>query len=110
MNQLIVKTSLIPRTCILPKGLIYNEPKTNFYRLINTKTGKAVGEMLAFPEENSNRKIYDIAGEKKVFRIYSLEIDFSERRKGWGEYFMNFAKQESYKRGCEGRLFLCLFP
>ena len=103
------KTLLTPRIKALPKGLIYNAPKSDSYKLIDLKKKKVVGEMIAFPEKNSIRRIYDIPEEKNVFRIYSLEINYSAQRKGWGKFFINFAKKESYKTNCEGRLSLVAY-
>ena len=109
MIQSISKSILIPKPKSFPRGLIYNVPKSNFYRLIDSKKGIIVGEMLAYPESNSVKNIYDAAPEKNVFRIYSLEINFSQQRMGWGKYFIDFAKKESYKQGCEGRLYLVAY-
>ena len=109
MIQTITKTNLTPKIKSFPKGLIYRVPRTDFYKLIETKSGAIVGDMLAYPELNSVRNIYNVSAEKKVFKIYSLDINFFQQRKGWGEYFMNFAKQESYKQGCEGRLYLVAY-
>ena len=90
------KTLLTPRIKALPKGLIYNAPKSDSYKLIDLKKKKVVGEMIAFPEKNSIRRIYDIPEEKNVFRIYSLEINYSAQRKGWGKFFINFAYDNNH--------------
>ena len=78
------------------------------YCLAETKTGKMIGRMCAFPVDN-NKRIYNIPENAKNYRIYSLEIKESERKKGWGTYFMNFAKKQSYNEGCEGRLYLVAY-
>jgi len=105
----INRTMLRPAYKTLPKGLIYKIPNDNLYKLIDLKKRQVVGEMLAFPEPNSVRCIYDVPADKKNFKIHSLNIYFFHQNKGWGEYFMNFAKKESYNTGCEGRLYLIAY-
>ena len=81
----------------LPEVLIYKMPDTFYsgeYRMINTKTGKFVGEMIT-----SNLKL-----EKKYLGIAILNI--FKKRQGYGTRFLNFAKKLSQEQGAEGRLIL----
>ena len=99
-------TFLAPRIKSLPKGLIYKVPKNDIYHLIETKTGNLVGKMYAFPVKNGIKGVYDLSQDSNVFRVYSLKVPYEHCRQGWGSYFMQFAKTESYRRNCEGRLYL----
>ena len=78
----------------IPKNLVYNPPRTNSYRIIDTKNGQELGEMLAFPTVN-----------KDVF-IDSLII-FKQRRQGLGRFLLDFAQNMSKKMGFKGRMSVC---
>ncbi|MBE7711990.1 MAG: GNAT family N-acetyltransferase [Cyanobacteria bacterium SIG31] len=91
-----------------PKGLIYEDKINSFYRLIETKTGKVVGRMVAFPIEYPSFTCYNIKPEDLVLHISSLNIDYNERGKGWGKYFLDFAKNIS-KKFYDGRLSLTAY-
>ncbi len=106
MLNSINKSILTPRITSLPKGLIYKFAEDDVYRLIETKTGNLIGEMIATPEKYEYQKIYRMLPSEKIFRIHLFEIKGFYRRMKWGCYFFNFAKNESYKQGCEGRLSL----
>ena len=108
MIKPINQTLLTPRVKELPKSLIYKVPTIGCYRMFETKTGNYLGEMRAFTEKNI-RKIYDMDEDSQIYRVYSLKIKSSERHKGWGTCFMNFAKRQSYRTGCEGRMFLIAY-
>ena len=100
---------IAPRIKPLPKGLIYRVPKSDIYHLIETRTGELVGKMVAFPITNGLKQIYDVPQESKVFRVYSLKIDPLRRNEKWGSYFMQFAKNESNRQECDGRLYLVAY-
>ncbi len=100
---------LISKPKPLPKGLIYNPPHTDFYHLISLKSKKIVGEMLAFPKENDRFLYTDKKPDDLVFQIQSLKIIPEEQHNGWGKFLMDFAKRESFKQNCEGRLALVAY-
>jgi len=91
----------------IPKGLIYQSPKSETYYLASTETGKCVGRMYAYAKDCTNSAFYEVEPNGKTFHIYSFEI--YDQRKGWGTYFANFAKKESFKQGCKGRTSLVAF-
>lgn len=84
-----------PKIQELPRTLIYNKPKSSLYTMITIQNPRIVGSMWAQPRKIDN---------KNFFEIILLVID--ERRKGFGSEFINFAKNISYQKGCEGRIFL----
>ena len=93
----------IPQPRIFPKGLIYKVPETNSYRLANN-AGKVVGEMSLLKRICNNSAFYkNIEANGTTLHIYNLDIEKEEWGKGWGTYLLDFAKKESYKRGCKGR-------
>lgn len=100
---------ITPRVKPFPKGLIYKVPQNDIYHLIETRTGELVGKMVAFPITNGLKQIYDIPQESKIFRVYSLKIDPLRRNEKWGSYFMQFAKNESNRLECDGRLYLVAY-
>lgn len=95
---------LSPRPALkLPRGLIYNAPDSHFYNLLDVKNNRFVGYMIAFPRDCTKSSLYfNVEPNAKAFRVYKLKI--FEKRKGWGTYLMNFAKRETFKKGCKGRL------
>lgn len=108
----INSSMLTPRVRQLPRGLIYNfdNEKKTLYRLFDTKSGDLVGRMLAIPETRRRENFYNLDNDEDlIFRIHSLEIEESQRNKGWGTYFMNYAKKESYRQNCKGRLSLIAY-
>ena len=84
-----------PKIQELPRTLIYNKPKSSLYTMMTTQNSRIVGSMWAQPQKIDN---------KNFFNIILLVID--ERRKGFGREFIDFAKNISYQKGCEGRVFL----
>ena len=99
------KSILLTKPVKMPKGLIYNHPKSCRYHLIETKTGRVIGNMCAFNVEGGilEDNYYKIGSNKNIFHINSLEILHWKRNQGWGKYFIDFAKRESHRQGCEGR-------
>ena len=108
MIKPVCQTLLTPKVNRIPRGLIYRVPTEDIYNLVETKTGRFIGKMCAFVVDNKNN-IYDVSVDAKTYRVYSLEIEESEQNKGWGTYFMDFAKRQSYREGCEGRLYLVAY-
>ena len=105
-KSIFVKT---PRT--MPKGLIYNHPKSDKYILIETKTRQIIGDMVALnvKSDEFETNFYKIGSDKNIFYINSLDIVYWKRNQGWGKYLIDFAKHESYRQGCEGRTFLVAY-
>ena len=93
----------------IPKGLIYKVPTNSSYRLFSTNDGSFVGKMYAYAKDCTNSSFYDVEPNGETFHIYSFEIFDEYKRKGWGEYFAQFAKNESYKQGCKGRTSLVAY-
>lgn len=92
----------------LPRGLIYHSPNSRFYNLLDVKNNNFVGYMIAFPQNCTKSSLYfNVEPNAEAFRVYKLKI--FEKRKGWGTYLMDFAKRESYKQGCKGRLSLVAY-
>ena len=85
----------------IPKGLIYKQRDNVSHILLDTKTGNIVGEMSLILRPCDNLPFYETKPNTSTLHIYSLKI--FEQLKGWGSYLIDFAKRESYKRGCEGR-------
>ena len=93
----------------LPKGLVYKYMR-NDYSLAETATGKLIGTMNAGATTFDPNYLYKKKEpEDKIFHIYSIKIKKGEQYKGWGKYFMDFAKSECYKEGCEGRMSLVAY-
>ena len=84
-----------------PKGLIYKHKDGILHTLMDTATGNCVGKMSIILRPCSNLPFYNNFQEASTLHVYSLKID--EKNKGWGSYFIDYAKQESYRRGCQGR-------
>ena len=92
----------------MPKGLIYNYSR-DYYSLIETKTGKIVGEMRAYPIFNDKLYYRDKDVNDAIFYISSLDIFPKYQKKGWGEYFIKFAKNESVNQDCGRRVSLVAY-
>lgn len=104
----------------IPRILIYKCPKTtnkrnwqykdiipSEYRMVDTLTGKFVGEMVGGPVLHNNSKqhvFYPINSPYKSFYISYLNIE--EQFMGYGRQFINFAKNLSRRSGCNGRVHL----
>ena len=93
----------------MPKGLIYNPKGTDYYYLFASKTGKHVGTMRAYPIFNDKSYYADKGVNDSIFYISSLEIEPRHQKKGWGEYFIDFAKKESVKQNCDNRISLVAY-
>ncbi len=106
MIKPVQKSILMTKTFPLPKGLIYHAKGKNEYRLIDIGAKKLVGTMTAFGIDVEHDDFYSLSPGQKIFHIFTLEIDKLHRNKGWGSYFVDFAKKESYEKNCEGRLSL----
>lgn len=89
-------------------GWCYRSNKPELYRMVDTKTGKYVGEMVGSPVVHNNKEVhkifYPINKPYKSFYICSLES--LERFSGYGKAFINFAKNISGQSGCNGRVHL----
>lgn len=92
-----------------PKNLIYNPPsKPDRYYMANSK-GEYVGNMCAFARQRYESSFYQTDLPYKTLHISSLEILEKYWGKGYGSDFIDFAKKESYRQGCEGRVSLVAF-
>ena len=106
MIKPIQKSILFTKPRPLPKGLIFNPSDSDLYRLIETKTGKLIGEMNAFALRDRFCQYYDLKDNKSMMYISSFKIEPLEQNKGWGKYFIDFIKKESYRHNCNGRIYL----
>ena len=106
MIKPIQKSILMSKPHPLPKGLIYYSKENGEYRLIDMTAKKFVGKMFAADIDTEYDDFYKLNPGQKIFHIFTLEIDELHKNKGWGSYLVDFAKKESYKRNCEGRLSL----
>lgn len=103
------KSLLTPKLKSVPELVIYKSMTDTskgpmiHYGMANTKTGMYIGEMYARPVKNSFFSVYypTLFGCKS-FKIEKLIVD--ERGFGYGRKFIDFAKKESMKYGCKGRL------
>ena len=102
MCKSILSPTITPKINSFPKGLIYKVPATNSYRLADSK-GKLVGEINLLERFCQNSSFYKSEPLGRTLHIYSLAIEEKEWGKGWGTYLLDFAKKESFKRGCKGR-------
>lgn len=76
--------------------------------MFDTKSGKMLGEMLAFVNTNTDKRFYtNLKLPYKSFHIASLEI--SEKKQGYGREFIEFAKVLSKRKGCENRITLVAY-
>lgn len=86
----------------------YKPAKPYLYRMVDTKSGKFVGEMIGAPVLHNNKKAKQIFYPKnspyKSFYIGYLSIE--ERFMGYGKEFIRFAKNLSKQSGCKGRVHL----
>ena len=108
MIKTIKPSYLTEKTLPLPKGLFYKHNNCD-YTLINVSSGKLVGTMCAEAITFDPNSLYKKKENEKIFHIYTLNILPNEQNKHWGEYFMNFAKKESFKQKCDGRLSLIAY-
>lgn len=112
MINLIRKSIIAPKVIYkpfkMPKGFIYNVPTNDNYLLIKATTGDVVGRMRASVQRDSGN-MYEQSRRTKVFYIDHLDINCSERRNGWGKYFIDFAKNKSQEMESEGRVSLYSF-
>lgn len=105
----------------LPNILIYKFPepplifgytyrhsgKPVLYHMVDTKTGKFVGEMVGHivtHDSSIKQDFYPIKEPYKSF--YIAELKMNERFKGYGRKFIELAQNLSKKSGCNGRVHL----
>lgn len=90
-----------------PQNLIYNSQKSpDFYTMANEK-GELVATMLASVKHKETSSVYKEFLPYKTLFIRSLNV--RQPNKGYGKAFVEFAKQESYKKGCEGKVSLVAY-
>ena len=90
-----------------PQNLIYVSPKVpDCYKMVNA-AGEFVGTMHARVKFREDSACYKEFLPCNVFHINSLEIE--KKRQGYGSDFVKFAKQESFKKECGGRVSLVAF-
>ena len=105
MCSKINSITLYPKSDKIPTRLIYKTPKNDLYRMVDSRSGKMLGEMLAFVNTNTDKCFYtNLELPYKSFHIASLEI--VDKNKGYGREFIDFAKVLSKRNGCENRLTL----
>lgn len=102
----MISTKLLPpRKFKITKYFAYNPPKTNFYRLGDTK-GNYVGYMLALPDYVENEAFYPNISNYFSFYIKRILIDKDFRKQGAGKALLKIAAKESYRKGCDGKVHL----
>lgn len=108
MIKAIKPSYLTKKPLPLPRGLFYKYGKCD-YALADSYSGNLVGTMSADATSFDPNFLYKKKDEDKIFHIYTLNILPQEQNKHWGQYFMNFAKQESFKQNCDGRISLVAY-
>ena len=106
INSMHVKSVLqLKPQKTLPKYLIYFDRKKDNYTLLSSSSGQILGKMNARPEYIFDKHTYypNLRGYSSLY-IGSLKSEI--RRHGIGRTLINFAKLESVRRGCEGRIHL----
>lgn len=106
-DRLIYKTKTTIQDCIHSKDSKVGKYPAYIYNMVDVKNGgKFVGKMIAAPilYQNPSMRFYQIPAPYKSFYIELLKT--FERGNGYGKEFINFAKIESKKYGCEGRIHL----
>lgn len=81
--------------------------KTTLYNMIDTKSGKFIGNM--YTQAIRNCQIPEIYPDKKacdLLFIHELIIENRFQHKGYGTKFLNIAKKESKEKNCKGRIAL----
>ena len=102
----------------IPKELIYSYTEhikgsgfsqgydINVHKMADMRTGNYVGKMITRVKKNVDcTYIYPEKSACNALEIVAILL--KERKKGFGSKFLKFAKYESLKSGCEGRVFLC---
>lgn len=89
----------------LPKHLIYFNRKLSNYTMFSTENGEILGKMSARPEYIYSDKIY-YPNEQGYSSLYINSLKANKRRQGIGREFIELARRESVRRGCEGRVHL----
>ena len=89
------------RNTLFPKGLIYQHSDMVSHSLMDTCSGNFVGEMSILLRPCNNLPFYNTEPNASTLHIYSLRV--YDKFKGWGTYLVDYAKKQSYKRGCDGR-------
>lgn len=89
-------------------GYIYRKSgNPELYRMIDTRTGHYVGEMLGdmvVHDKNIHQEFYPIKTPYQSY--YIAELNIEERGKGYGSKFVEFAKNLSKQSGGSGRVHL----
>ena len=79
----------------LPNVVIYNPMNTSVYNMGSPYFGNFLGEMVAYPIEENNKKT-----------LWIEHLLMFQRRSGFGTMFLDFAQQLSRQLGCGGKLLL----
>lgn len=75
------------------------------YQMLETKTGKYLGEMMGTPETIC--KNTDFYPDKTPYKSYYIEfLQTNTERSGHGKAFIELAQSESKKYGCGGKIHL----
>lgn len=92
----------------VPNELIYNYKNKNIYTMYDLKTQKVVGTMFSKPLELNTSNFYQ--DTKIPYNSYHIcELEIFEKLKGFGKKFINFAKRQSFRENCEGRVTLVAY-
>ena len=108
MIRAVQPSYLTKKINFLPKGLFYQN-NINYYTLADARTGEFIGRMKASATTYDPNNLYKKKNNDLIFHIFSFEITQEKQDKHWGTYLMNFAKGESYRQNCEGRISLVAY-
>lgn len=91
----------------IPEYLFYSqtlnkEKSIESHRMINSKTGKYLGEIITYPQDFYYFNL-EVPGLRS---LYIDRLSVFNRNKGFGTKFLNFARVVSKQKGCNGRLHL----
>ena len=88
------------------KNRLIQDTSITYYRMVDTKTGKYLGEMGASPmdyDPRINTKIYP--GLKNIFKSFYVHFMYVyEKHQKVGSELLKIAHKESKHMGCEGRV------
>lgn len=109
--KILSNTFLAPPVKNLPKCIIRRYDvdtilgAAKLYKMADVKTGEYVGEMVASVEKIKPFSVfYPPLSCRKSFKIQEIYVE--DRGFGYGTSFINTAKKESKRLGCNGRVFL----
>ncbi len=105
-SRIVPRLLIMTRKNIPAEDLLSGEKFfVNIYKMIDTQKGIDAGQMIARPVRNViNRSVYPDEINFDAFKIEKLKV--TEPRQGYGKELIKYAKLESKKYNCQGRVFL----